>query len=206
MAIKQLIGSAFALANSLHPDVRQAWVKASLRVGALLPDSLLDVSVQRFGELDILLRALEDESTRPGEADGEVEIWATTQLVFLSEIWVGGLYETFRALKARKLVADKTFDGIARDLKLIRITLEKYEIADDNKLDTPLAMQRQPDNAAAADIYYYSKLDPRRAHIMPSGKSDRGSVMWGVTDIRVKEARWLERRALSDRIITLWML
>jgi hypothetical protein len=101
-------------------------------------------------------------------------------------------------------LADDAFNNIARDLKLIRIALEKYEIADDRKLDTPLAMQRQPSNSGTADIYHYSKDDPKRAHMMPSGMSTRGSVMWQVTDVKTKESYWLERRALSDRIIALW--
>jgi hypothetical protein len=54
------------------------------------------------------------------------------------------------------------------------------------------------------DLYEYSKDDPQRAHIMPTGISSRGSVRWQVIDLKNGEERLLERRSLSDRIIALW--
>jgi hypothetical protein len=115
--VTQLITSAFALANSRHSELRQVWVRISLRTGALLPNFLLLESVQRAGDLDILLRSLEDEFSKSGQRDDGAGLLSTTYQVFLSEHWIGVAYEIFGALKARKLLVDDAFNGIARDLK-----------------------------------------------------------------------------------------
>jgi hypothetical protein len=43
-----------------------------------------------------------------------------------------------------------------------------------------------------------------RAHIMPTGLSERGSMMWQALDGATLEATWFERRNLSDRFLNLW--
>ena len=49
------------------------------------------------------------------------------------------------------------------------------------------------------DIYHYSKNDERRAYIMPSGVSNRGSVMWQVIDVKnSQKSCCLERRTWDD--------
>jgi hypothetical protein len=39
---------------------------------------------------------------------------------------------------------------------------------------------------------------------MPTGISSRGSVMWQVMDLESKRSYWLERRAISERIVAIW--
>jgi hypothetical protein len=65
-------------------------------------------------------------------------------------------------------------------------------------------MVRQPPNNDDSDSYRYSPDDPQKAHIMPTGLSARGSLMWRVIDLRSKRSYWLERRPLSERIVELW--
>jgi hypothetical protein len=132
----------------------------------------------------------------------------------LSELWIGSAYEVFRMLGApnRKLARrdDPAFAGLARDLKLVRITVEKYEIANDGRLREPLVMQRRlsPNESGGPDrpfdTYTYDKKDPQKAHIMPMQLSRRGSISWYVTDGASLEAHWVERRDLSERMSSLW--
>lgn len=122
----------------------------------------------------------------------------------LSQLWVGDAYEIFRLLKERKLIEGAEFEALAHDLKLLRIPLEKHEIVDDKKLKEPLLMSRYPHKNDETE-YSYDKNDPRRAHIMPTGLSERGSAMWLVFDHRAGNQFWLERRGISERIVDLWI-
>lgn len=123
----------------------------------------------------------------------------------LSELWVGSIYETVRLIVERSPeVATNEVCALAEDLRLLRVPLEKHQIAHDRKLDAPLQLQKQPPNNDQTDLYEYDKADPKRAHIMPSGLSSRGSVGWHVIDLISGQDRWIERRELSDRMIALW--
>lgn len=93
---------------------------------------------------------------------------------------------------------------LAHHLRLLRIAIDKHEIACDKKLEDPLLMRRVPPKDDDSDIHCYSKSDPRRSHILPGGASHRGSVVWQVLDIKTRAAFWLERRTLSEKIITLY--
>ena len=65
-------------------------------------------------------------------------------------------------------------------------------------------MARNPPKNDPTDVYIYDPNDDQRAHIMPFGKSPRGSLAWYVTDVKTGTDRWIERRDLSDRILVLW--
>jgi hypothetical protein len=61
MKVGELIQTAFRQASIRNPDLHAAWVTTSYRLGGLLPASTLVSSVQRAGELDQLIRCMEDE-------------------------------------------------------------------------------------------------------------------------------------------------
>ena len=66
-------------------------------------------------------------------------------LNILSAYWIGGMYETFRPLRDRKLGdSNELFKSIVDDLELICVPLEKHEIAKDKKLKKPLRTIRHP--------------------------------------------------------------
>jgi hypothetical protein len=177
--------------------------RVSLKVGGLLPHSLLMTSVQRAGELDMVLRTLEDDFFPSQVRADEIGQFSSHYQLMLSELWVGDVDEILRLLKDRHLAPDgDAFTALAHDLRLLRIPLEKHEIAGEKT--RPLLLQSQPPNTAETDIYQYSPKDPQRAHIMPSAISHRGSVMWQALDVKSGSSYWLERRALSERIIALW--
>lgn len=133
------------------------------------------------------------------------EVFPLHYQFMLSEVWTCKSYEVFRLLQSRKLLSqNNAFESLANDLKLLRITIDKHEIANDRKLSEPLQMQRISKEGEATSPYEYSRFDPRKAHIMGKGLSDRGSVMWEALDGASCNSHWLERLSLSERIISLW--
>ena len=130
-------------------------------------------------------------------------MWTFHLQGMLSGIWVCELYEVIRLLKARNLVfGGDAFDSLMSDLRALRITISKHEIAADNRIKEPIQMKNE--TAADARIYEYDRKDLQKAHIMAAGISVRGSVVWQAIDgTSVDSPRWLERRSLSERTLQL---
>jgi hypothetical protein len=203
MTVNQCVVQAFQIARASYPDLHKTWIGVSFRIGGLLPNSLLLPSVQRSGDIDMLLRAMEDEHVSTTSEESAAELSFHYQAM-LSNLWIGDVYEILRLLKERKFADDDAFNALAHDFRLLRIPLEKHEIVEDRKLSGPLPMQTYPSDDENPRLRTYDKDDPKRAHIMPSGLSNRGSLMWLVFDHRTGSQFWLERRALSERMIALW--
>jgi hypothetical protein len=204
MSVTRLILGAFNLAKARYPEVYKSWIAISGRLGGLLPDSLLIASVQRAGDLDMVVRAMEDERQSAAHEFNDDECFAADYQKALSELWIGQVYEILRLLKARKLASGDAFHRLAHDFRLLRIPLEKHEIVEDPKLTAPLPMQAYPVDDSNPGLRVYNKDDPQRGYVMPSGLSNRGSVIWLVLDHRAHQQFWLERRELSERMIALW--
>jgi hypothetical protein len=110
--IAQTVAAAFMLASSRFQELHRTWISISAKVGGQLPNSLLVVSVQRSGELDMLLRGMEDDfsPTSAGEADFSVHYQK-----MLSELWISEVYEVFRLLAKRKIARDSNaFETLER--------------------------------------------------------------------------------------------
>jgi hypothetical protein len=206
MTVGTMLQEAFHRASAEYPELAAAWVKISFRVGSRLPQSALVATLQRDGQVDVLLRCIEDElaaATRKNQSEKGVFVFHYMNT--LASYWLGGMYETCRLLRERKLAEEgDLFAAIFHKLELVRMPLEKHEIAKDKGLKQPLQMQRQPPNNDDTDLYLYDPEDQKRAHIMPMGASDRGSVMWKVIDLKNQSELWVERRAISDQVLELW--
>lgn len=195
------LSHAFALASLRQQKLSNAWIRASYSVGMV--NSHLCMSVQRMGDLDILLRCME-EDFRQEEAPDDFGIRRFSLHTTMSDWWIGGMYEIARTLKERRLMSSPEFLALAEDFRLIRIPLEKYEIPNDNKLTEPLALRSVPVGKEDR-LYYYDKDDSLRHHNIPRGISVRGSAMWFAISIApVANERWIERRDLSDRFLACW--
>lgn len=202
MAVKKLIEAAFQVSALKYSDLHKDWITVSMRIGGKLPNSILMASVQRAGQLDVLLRSMEDEFSIKDESKPDFSF--QYQMLF-SELWIGQVYEICRLLKDRKCEpSDPDFNDLSHGLRLLRVTMDKHEIANERKLSAPLMMQKQPPNNDASDFYEYSKDDPTRGHIMPTGVSERGSSMWQVIDVVSNQSYWLERRNISERFLKLF--
>jgi hypothetical protein len=200
-----LLAGAFAAGRAKYPHLSESWVWISHRIGGRLPDSLLSLSMQRDGETDLLIRCLEDEMVEHLKRPQEHSMFVGHYLNMLSSYWVGGFYESLRLLRERGLVEQTVeFSSAFKDFELVRIPLEKHEIAKDRALAEPFVLMRRPPKGDHTDTYTYDPKDSKRAHIMPMGLSARGSTMWHVIDLRENNSRWIERRSLSDRLIDLW--
>ncbi|MGC1369038.1 MAG: hypothetical protein WA831_04250 [Methylovirgula sp.] len=195
--VTTILDEAFNSARAKKSEIYKRWISVFFVMGAQLPESLLPVNVQRDGELDLLLRCMEDEFLMPETAQSPFKAHYN---LMLASVWVGSIYETVRLL--REVDGKQTeFDQLAHDLRLLRVTLEKHQIADDHSLKNPLDMMRRGAGDDATRSYMYDPNNPHRSHIMPMGLSSRGSAMWQVTDIKKSESRWIERRDLSDRVL-----
>jgi hypothetical protein len=201
--ISASILEAFNEADRRYPEISKSWITVSVRMGGRLPNSLLMPAVQRDGSLDRILLCMEDELAAKLQNDG----FAIHYQKMLSDLWIGGVYEAFRLLIDRKIAPpEDEFLRLAHELRLLRIPLEKHEIAADRKLPNPLLLVRTPPNNNANDHYEYSSGDRTKTHIMPSGISARGSIMWQVIDATDGiKSFWIERRDLSDRILRFWL-
>ena len=61
MSVSDLITAAFTEAWRTHGAEHEAWIRVSYPLGAQLPHSLLSMSIQRAGSLDVVLRCMENE-------------------------------------------------------------------------------------------------------------------------------------------------
>jgi hypothetical protein len=203
LSVSNHVVSSYQLASLLQEKVINAWITGSLKLGGELPESLLNLSIQRAGRLDAVLRCMEDEWASDSLEDS-IRIFGTDYLASLSELWVGQVYEILRLTLERKLIVNNTFfEALANDFRLLRIPMEKFEIARDRSLTGPLAFTRVPPKKGDID-YHYDKNDPLRAHHMPIGILQNGSMQWCAIDISNKPVeRWIVRRDLSDRVLQL---
>jgi hypothetical protein len=204
MSVSEKVAAAFDEAARMQPDLRTSWLRVSVCLGGALPASTLMSSVQRDGELDLVLRCMEDERTIE-LARGPQGLPEPPPQQMLSEMWVGSVYESLRIVEREGAIATDDVRSLTEDFRLLRVPLEKHQIAfEKDKLSAPLTLQKTPPKGDQTDIYVYDKADPKRAHIMPTKLSTRASLMWFVTDLKTGEDRWIERRSLSERMIALF--
>lgn len=197
MSVSRHLTRAWAEATTAHRTTLDIWIKISAQFG----DAALMVNIQREMYTDAILRTMEDEVS---SNTMDSNILTPTIQFSLSSYWIGGIYEIFRILRERgALTHIKDGDKIFYDLELIRMPLEKLQIAKDEKiLKEPIRMKRLPELPGDTDVIYDAK-DPFRSHIMPTRLSSAtGSAMWHVIDLRNDSTSfWLERREISDRIV-----
>lgn len=208
MSVTALVGTAFAAASGAHGAVLEQWILASHRVGSLLPGSHLMLSLQEIGYLDVLLRSMEDEALSNIDLQvarfDEVLALGGMQMHQLSGIWVGACYEACRLLKSRGLIESEVLKRLEHDLAILRMPLDKHEIAQDRLLDSPLALGVVGPEGTLSEVTEYDKADKRgKAHAMPSALTQRGSVTWQAIDVDrgSVSARWIERRQLAEELL-----
>jgi hypothetical protein len=151
--VSPLINVAFNVARAKYRAEHTAWTNLSFILSGRFNLTVASSNIQRQGDLDLLLRCIEDEF----EANKTAEIADTTGLdmtfhyqLALSETWVVGCYEILRAFRQRDRDALKacvrpsgvsgmeSFKSIFADLELLRMPMTKFEIAKDDKLKEPL--------------------------------------------------------------------
>lgn len=205
MPVHQHLSRALLEAQQRYPNLWQDWVGISHRVGSRLPRSLLPISLQRAGKMDVIVRALEDEvaATLPDKPPADILLydWLNT----FSTYWVADVYDSCYLLKKRNLEPHTAFADTFTDIDLLRAGLDKHEVPKDWALKGPLEFFPHPPRPHDKTPDVYDPKDEKKAHIMPQSLTPRGSCCWQVIDPRKQAARWVERRDLSDRLLRIWL-
>jgi hypothetical protein len=195
------------LAFQRQNAARNTWRELSWKFGGILPHSLLMVTIQKDGEVDLILRCIEDDAAAVIRNKGQegLEEFDADFSATVVRYWIGSMYETFRVLKNKiKENSNPLVHEIYDDLRLIRIPLEKHEIASDGELKEPLKLAPTGEAPDEATVYVYDKKDPFRSHIMPGGICTFcGSHFWIPVDGRTQKQRQIMRRTISDKILFL---
>ncbi|MCW2285144.1 hypothetical protein M2323_003038 [Rhodoblastus acidophilus] len=210
--VSPLLTGLINIAREKYKAENEAWVQLSLLLSGRFNLDAALISLQWQGEVDILLRCLEDEiniKSNASEPD-----FSSHYLLMLSETWVVGCYEILRAFYQRDRDAAKAgmpksgvsdideFRLIFNEFEILRMPMAKYEIAKDYELKHPLPMWGVDDDESKPPEFYDPK-DPSRFHIMPRGLSPRGSARWLAFDVRNSRQHGVERRDLADRLLSL---
>ena len=202
--VSPYIAGAFQIARAKYIARHASWTNLSAQLAGRFSLPIATITLQRLGDLDLLLRCMEDEFQANGatEAADRLGLDHTfhSQLM-LSESWVVACYEILRAFRQRDDEANLNVDGVSAmaafksifaDLELLRMPLAKYEIAKDRHIKEPLTMRAIPPNDDATDEYIYDKNNPTRSYFMPTGMSGRGSMTWLVLDHSAPREFWVE--------------
>src|SRR6266850_1321927 len=215
VSVSPLVNGMFAVARAKYHDHHLAWTDLSARLAGRFSLLVAAMSVQRQGDLDLLLRCMEDEFEANKAAEDADHLG--TNLVFhyqmmLSESWVVSCYEILRAFRQWDSESDLGSDAVSAlssfktlfaNLELLRMPIAKYEIAKDQSMKRPLTLIANPQNNDATDDHVYDKNDPARSHLMQTRISERGSMAWLAIDHSVPRQYWIERRDLADRFLAL---
>jgi hypothetical protein len=212
--VSPLLVNTFNIAKAKYRAEYEAWIKLSFALSGRFNLVVAWMSIQRQGDLDLLLRCLEDEFDAKKAATETPERAAYHYQLMLSESWVTGCYEILRAFRERDRDArdaglplsgvsgTEPFDSIFADFELLRMPIAKFEIAKDKKIKQALAMRKVGDTDEVAP-HFYDPKDPARYHIMPTGMGPRGSVVWQALDHQTNREYQIERRDLSERLLAL---
>jgi hypothetical protein len=203
-SVGQLLVAAFGLSRSQEPLLNKRWIAMSYKIGSQLPQSLLMLSFQQLGEVDLVCRVLEKELLSRPPGSGGLDL-RENYLAVVSEWWIGTAYAICFTLKDRKILVDSDFLTLADDLRMVRVQTEKYQVPSDRDLAAPLQFisTLSPNDQSEMPVYAYDKNDRLKAHIPRRGPSARCSLMWEVIDVKANVTRWLERLELSDRMLDL---
>lgn len=184
----------YTVAVAQNSEVFRNWINLSKKLYPNIATGSI-LTLQNIGNIDVMLRALESELD--GSAHGIDPI--LTLQSGLSELWVGSAYEVFRIAK-NKMPDDHAAKKIHDQLRLLRMPLEKYEVAGTDKLKEPLQMVKS--DGTAEEMSPYDNNDSGKEYMMPSRISSNGSIEWNTFCSVENKSLWIERLKLSDEILS----
>ena len=204
------ISIAFGHAIERHREIYVNWLRIAEHIGQRLQYSHLPMSIHNLGILDVVLRQIGSEFDLSEYECPQGALHLPSHLLFLfSDLWVCNAYEFFRLLKERRLTSGNSFKKIEQQLRLVRITLDKHEIAKNRGGNVDLKFMYHPPLTDEKTLYHYSSDDPHRS-IIPEVKVnlETGAVQWRVVDVLSHKDEtwvgWLDRQVISDEILKLW--
>lgn len=188
-------------------ELAQRWTSLSLRLGGLVPNSLMISNLQEDGRLDQVCRNLENLASK--NHSNPTFSLLPSFLNSLSRYWVLSLYESLRVLKEELQKGDRWQDSsydnlreVFRKIELVRIPLAKHEIAKekpffrDNKTLWLEKLDPKPEEKPLA-------YRPGTASYIPVLEFNpiTGSICWNVANLKTKAQEVVERRAVSDLLL-----
>lgn len=212
-SVSDIVAASFHQARSMYPELNRAWIEASFKLAGRAGVMPMMIAVQRAGEIDLVLRAMEDELREGKTQDG----FAFNYQVMMSETWVLASYEFLRVVRQRDGETERIirrqggspasdtvsgmpeFKAVFEQLELLRMPMAKFEIAKDKTMKEPLTFGSVGEGPQKEAVY--DKDDPARFHIMPAGVTPRGTIGWQAFDHTQKREFWIERRQLSDQLV-----
>lgn len=201
--VAALISAAFQAGFTGQEELHRRWIRVSAELGSRLKRSSLMMAIQRIGQIDILLHALERE--RKAQAvEVEADVMSFHFQHMMSEVWVLLAYEAARTIRERTIGPQgEAYGDVYRRIEVVRMIIAKHEIATERLLKEPLTLESYPARADDRPTTY-DPADALRAHIAPIGLSERGSVGWWAIDLKAGGTRWVERQQLSDDLLSSW--
>jgi hypothetical protein len=132
-----LLNALFNTARAKYGAENEAWVLLSARLSGRFNLATAMPSIQREGDLDILLRCLEDEfTTRKNEP--VIDTSGHYQMMF-SETWIVGCYEILRAFQQRDreaAIAGKPTSGVS-ELDEFKSIFADFELLRSKRVGDP---------------------------------------------------------------------
>jgi hypothetical protein len=144
LEIGPLVTLAFRSASGFNRPAHERWIKSSFLHGASRPDSLLVANIQRCGEVDLLIRSLEAEQKNlMNQPALRPEINPFHYQALFSDMWIASLYSIIRILLGggAKSKENTALQALHDKVRLIRVPLEKLQIAADRELKEPLLFE-----------------------------------------------------------------
>ena len=188
----------------------KAWVTLSFRLSARFNLPIASVNIQRLGDLDVLLRCIENEFDANRAAQRR-----RSSAAMLSELWVVGWYEILRAFRRGTWFSSRRGSPTSgvntgwipsrpywRTLSCCACQWPNLEIAKDDKLEEPLAMWRVGETGGRPPRNFYDRAG---IHLDLMIHADG----LGITRFRIVEKvarpskrsrNWVERRDLVCRL------
>lgn len=198
------LGLALAQARFRYDQIAQRWINLSFKLSGLTDVSFL-TNVQADGELDVLLRALEDWSAKNVDHP-DIPLHGNLQFT-LSRAWLLSVYETLRVAVRGNGKDNEALVALFRKVELVRMPLAKGEIAKAKSSKSPIHLVREGDDPQTQSEEYKAG-DP--SYIPPMTMTPAsGSFGWVVVDIALIDSdrdpiRHITRRELSDELLALF--
>jgi hypothetical protein len=198
-SITEMVGFAQVSARKKYPEVHKKWLDMCNRLGNGEGGPLLGSAVAFLGDLDTLIRCLEDEFKDFWDTSERRDILPSTVQMYLSELWVAKAFAALYAIRNEASFTEE-MKAVYRELRIIRVPLQKFEAAwPDKKVPPSQTMETSGTEAALFSLNHYDSGTDRFK--MGFGVSPRGSSNWRVVDRNSRAERWIERRYLSDLML-----
>lgn len=197
MRVSDLITLAFNLSSIAQRELHIAWIAHSLELSKVAGDAHV-VNAQRNGDLDLLLRRLDEEADKKGS--GSIDFCLSIRSSF-SNTWVLSAYEMVRAASEQmklKKQEDKKLEALKYRLGLVRMPTAKGQIQGKERDTRRMVLA----HADGSDRKNYANDG---SYMTPIGICpETGSAVWCPVDAKKGQSVPIRRIDLSNELLALF--